>query len=329
MRGSWLWAGAWWTLASFGCSPKEESGYWDELSCEHDVTSWYDDALYNAVRADEGGGDFDLDPPGDPSVRREGYYRFDTGDFAWTTTYAEGSALLSTTTEGYGTISSDGDLDLLSIRTAHDRLDLSEATRERQQRTGCLGELVLTDVEVGAALDQAPADDASSSTWSVAIESADLVRWTLTDSTSPGELSAETVERSDGTSTFTYAFSDDEIESYTLTEESAPSGRSTAQFEQVPVAADVYYVGSYESAVDGSSHWIYDVIELGSELVVASWDYDESYGGLDGSVPTTRDGTLGFLGSDDQWYDCEYHEDASSCTYTCDFGSGPEAVDCT
>lgn len=123
-------------LATVGCG---FGSYFDrQLACEHDPFEWYEDLTSHVMRAD-GDGSFDYDLGWAPVTRAWGTYDYETGDFVYDYTYAEGYMLTDAHVEGYGVVYPSGDVDTLADVLTRDVLGAVVGRRERNQRIGCVG----------------------------------------------------------------------------------------------------------------------------------------------------------------------------------------------
>jgi hypothetical protein len=130
-------------------------------ACEKDVYGWSDDLLGYVLTGD-GSGEFDFDPDDVPRNSVAGSYDPSSGDFSYTTKYADSYYLVKAASTGFGTVFHDGDLDLLYDTVATDVLGVEATLTSRVQRTGCQMTVVQED-ESGASFTMAGsyADDAS------------------------------------------------------------------------------------------------------------------------------------------------------------------------
>jgi hypothetical protein len=252
-----------------------------ELACEFDPHDWYDNPTYTLWQGVEGR--FDFDPVGDEIRRRNGSYNLTNGNLHWVDVYEEGHYLTTISTTGYGTIYDNGDLDLLFRRNSHDVLNAVWADLHRVKRTGCEGTTTVTDFEPDLTVDDDPPEGAETVLWSTEIVSDDEVRGHqegvrdttggdmtyVVDTTSTREVKSHvTVEMGEG--------------AYLLDETWQYDGTGVGTFAQYgePFGDDVDTVGEHEYHFDGSWLSTYDMLEAGTDDVVARvsllWLYNGS-----------------------------------------------------
>lgn len=191
-----------------------------QQACEYDVYDWSDD-LVGYILAGDGSGAFDVDPEDIPRKKVKGSYDPITGDYSWSTSYADDYYLLKSEVVGFGTAFHNGNLDLKHTNAVTDVLGQIFEIGTRTQRTGC-------DMSSST---WSGDDQTSAFTWSGSYQDDDSFSWTADV---PGYQwkggmrrnlsSTETIDAEDGSY---YSFSESKPEGYTDTEWTLVDGAYT------------------------------------------------------------------------------------------------------
>lgn len=269
-------------------------------ACEHDVFGWWG-GLTTYVDQGKADGDlirFDLDPPANWMVSAVGEYDTTTGDFSYEQGYVPRHLIAEWSAEGYGTVYSDGDVDLLTQVSWVDVLGQMFSYAERDERSGCRGTRT-TWAEGGEAFAR-----------DYTIRSEDRVDYRADQSTTSGGVwSEQGAEYSGGRSTSQIDY-DYVTGTYSADRETQPTGDWEEEFAQL--GPDYDYIGSRSGGVSGGVSESYEILEHGSGDALGRWS---STTGYDGS----GSGTWSDYGSGAE---CALSfAVGGACTYSCDDGS--------
>lgn len=295
-------------LALMACSAGKTDGddYFDDddWACEHEVWDWYAGPVQAVLEADEDG-DFSYDPPGDVVTERDGSYDFESGDLAWTSSYAGDYYGVSGEVEGYGTVYPDGDLDLLYRSVFTDVLDEVSHSRVRVERSGCSATTKTWTIDADDDLAATPSDEPF--TWNLEIVSDDEVERTASWSDSGEDWEAQGSFTSDLVNTLHYASASG---SAIIDSVSYGDGTSSMTQEGHDSDYDSYY--QIDGFLDGSRSVANDVYEAGSDDLIQSCSYDISYAGEAEGECTFYQGSSSIT--------CDLFFDSEDCVLDCDDG---------
>ncbi|MCP4805655.1 MAG: hypothetical protein GY913_27525 [Proteobacteria bacterium] len=281
----------------------------NDLSCQYNAYTWWDDMAMYVDRGEttsELPNTFTWDFEYEPSYVKNitGKYSTRSGNFEYTVEYTGDSWLKSKRTvadfANYGTVYTNGNLDLRSMVTVEDTLGNTSTYVRRDERKGCKGTVKYRYVE----------DDGSIPKYPEQTVSYEIINDTKVDWESYEESGSTTNERwGFWTSEFNYV-ENVSYDSSTLAmdswEKTTSDGRAESEWSQLSKSNNFLYVGNTQSEKNGS--WVdeYTVAEGDDEPFVtvhvereysgdgwATWTYD------DGSVCDVT-----YTGYDTCKYDC-------------------------
>lgn len=291
------------------CNPGGGHDLGEDLACAYDPHSWWDNPFHSLLMADDDG-HFDFDPVGDAVVRRVGDYDFSTGDFAYTSTYADQHPYVAVEGHGYGTIYDDGDLDLVVKNVFTDVLGATWADQVRTKRDGCVGTVRNSELDVDAPVDAQPEPWADSLTWSVTIASDTQVDLHMETEEEYGLYVVDTTATPDVASQGTVDYADG---GYVAESTWLYDGTGTSTWAQYGAAFgdDADFVGADTFYFDGSTLRDYDAYAAGTQDVEAQIELLYLY---DGSATGTY---TGYYNGSPFTCDVTITEGGESCTMDC------------
>jgi len=249
-----------------------------ELSCAFDPHSWYDNAYHTLLQADEDGS-FSFDPVGTSVAWRSGSYDYTTGDYYVTNTYLDGYYLLQSVSAGYGTIYDDGDLDLIAKQTYEDVLGESWAEQVRTKRSGCVGSVKRTEVDLDHGVDEHPDEDAEWTRWTTEIVSDEQVDSHLEAELEEGTYISHSVSTPSVASQYNWDYADGAYTGDGTWQYDGTGQDSFIQYGET-FGYDYDYYGTNDYYFDGSRYNYYIVYQGGTDTWAADvallWLYDGS-----------------------------------------------------
>ncbi len=262
----------------------------EQPACRFDVAPWSDD-LEAHIMSGDGSGAFDYDPVDTPRNDIKGRYNVNTGDYTWSTTYANSYYITAGSVSGYGTAYHTGNLDILQTTTLTDVLGNTLTGNERTRRQGCN-----TTTETWSQDDQSDLFTSTgtytsdtSYTWT-----ADVPGYTWKGSMQSNLSRTETVTADDG--------------SYASQITTKPEGTAEGTIAFTDTSGDDFS-GSYKMRFDGGTEET--LAETKNGAAVASIVTNYNYDGSGTETDTYADGSrCDFSIATDQ-----------SCTYSCSDGS--------
>lgn len=270
-----------------------------KTSCEHDVFGWWG-GLTSYVDQGEADGQvirFDLDPSANWMTRAWGEYDSVTGDFSYAQEYVPRHFIAEWEAEGYGTVYSTGDADLLIEVSWVDVLGDTFGYTLREERVGCEGELSTW------------AEDAQPQTSAYTIRSDDRVDTLVDLDTEDGGRWWERGSLYSGGRSTSQIDYDYVTGTYAAARETAATGDWEESFAQL--GPDMDYVGTRSGNISGDLVQRYVISEHeGDEL--GEYFSNQAYDG-------SGWGTWLDYASDEE---CALDFDAGGdCTYECGDGS--------
>lgn len=124
------------SLAGCSIGPKWKLMKPQKRTCAAEFLEWGGGLTFH-VDQGPGDGTFAYDPPGDLITWVEGVYNLRNGDFVYTVTYADDSFRERDEVQGFGTLWTDGDMELEYTLTAHFADDSTASWEVHSQRYGC------------------------------------------------------------------------------------------------------------------------------------------------------------------------------------------------
>ena len=302
-------------LLLLGCGGGNFLG--NDLSCQYDVYTWWDDvAMYvdSGETTSEFPNTFSWNFEYAPSYVKniKGSYSTRSGNFDYTVEYTGDSWLKSKRTSpdfaNYGTVYTNGNIDLRSMVTVEDTLGNTSTYVRRDERKGCKGSIKYRYVEDDGSIPKYPEEIIE-----YAIVNAGKVDWTSYD-----ETGSTTDERwGFWTDEFNYVENvsyDSSQLAYDSWEKTFADGHRESEWSQLNKSNNYLYLGTTVSQKNGD--WVdeYTVAEGDTDPFVEVY-VERVYAGDGWGTWTYDDGTV-----------CDVtYEGYDSCEYDC---GGNQKGDC-
>ncbi|HJN73429.1 MAG TPA: hypothetical protein QGF58_05790 [Myxococcota bacterium] len=300
-------------LLAMACNPEVGGNFLDSnIRCDNDVFGWFDDLALYVDRGEPKEGaeatyawDFDYEPANVRSVK--GSYSTRSGNFDYTVEYTNDSYMVSKRTiaefGNYGTVYTNGNLDVRAKITEEDVLGNTVTYVRRDERMGCKGWIKYRWEEDDGSLPRYPQYEVAYD-----IVSDDKVEWSAETEVGSGIESAWGQWTSELAYVRNVSYDGDTI-AYDSWSRTNSKGEETQEWSQVHKDSNYVYIGTTDVAKNGFTVEDYTVAE-GSEEPYADVHTERNYDGSGTGLWTFSDGTTCDLtyGADD------------SCVYTCSDG---------
>lgn len=300
-------------LLALACSPDPGGNFLDtNVRCAHNVFGWFDDLTLYVDRGEPKDGaeatfqwNFEYEPSNVKSVA--GTYSTRSGNFNYAVEYTADSYMSSKRTAmdfaNYGTVYTNGNLDVRAMVVTEDVLGNTETYVRRDERKGCMGWTKYRWADDEGNLPRYPQYEIE-----YEIVSADKVEWSAETDISGS------IESAWGQWTSEYSFVrntsyDGPSTAYDTWSRVNSKGEETQEWSRVSKSNSYVYIGGTDIAKNGFRIEEYTVAE-GSDDPFATVHTERNYDGSGTGSWTYTDGTT-----------CDLlYEAGDECAYTCSNG---------